>query len=68
MANLKHLAAQGTLMPPINPRLISQEEAAEMIGVSYSNFKKLEREGKLSFKRRMDLIYLPNKTLLCLQK
>lgn len=54
MANLKHLAQKGTLMPPIKPRLIKKEEAAEMLGVSYSNFKKLEREGKLKgIPRRM---------------
>ena len=53
ISNLKHLATAGSLMPPITPRLISQEEAAKMLGIGYSNFKKLEREGKIIFQRRM---------------
>jgi predicted DNA-binding transcriptional regulator AlpA len=53
LANLKHLAEKGTLMPLVAPRLINQQEAADMLGVSLSNFKKLEREGAFSFKRRM---------------
>lgn len=53
VAELKHLAEHGETMPAIMPKLITQEEAAAMLGVSYSNFKKLEREGAFSFKRRM---------------
>ena len=52
-ANLKHLADKGTLMPTIIPKLLDQTEAAEMLGISLANFKKLEREGAFSFQRRM---------------
>jgi hypothetical protein len=51
-ANLRHLAEKGTLMPVIPPKLVTQEEAAAMLGIGLSNFKKLEKEGKFSFKRR----------------
>ena len=53
VANLRHLAAKGTLLPAIPPRLICQAEAAELLGISVSNFKKFEKEGRLPFKRRM---------------
>jgi predicted DNA-binding transcriptional regulator AlpA len=52
VANLRHLAEKGTLMPVIPPKLVTQDEAAEMLGIGLSNFKKLEKEGKFSFKRR----------------
>jgi hypothetical protein len=52
IANLRHLAEKGCLMPVIPPKLVTQEEAAEMLGIGLSNFKKLEKEGKFSFKRR----------------
>ena len=53
IGNLKHLSEKGELLPAIMPKLIDQEEAASMLGVSLSNFKKLEREGAFSFKRKM---------------
>lgn len=53
LTQLKHLAEKDELLPPIPPKLVDQTEAAEMIGVSYSNFKKLEREGKIPFPRKM---------------
>ncbi len=52
-ANLKHLASKGELMPAIVPKLIDQREAAEMLGLGYSNFKKLEKENAFPFSRRM---------------
>jgi len=52
-ANLKHLANKGKLMPPIVPKLVNQREAAEMLGLGYSNFKKLEKEDAFPFHRRM---------------
>lgn len=52
-ANLKHLAEKGTLLPAIIPKLLDQTEAAEMLGISLANFKKLEREGAFTFQRRM---------------
>lgn len=53
LANLKHLSETGKLVPAIIPKLIDQTAAAEMLGVSLSNFKKLEREDAFTFKRRM---------------
>jgi excisionase family DNA binding protein len=53
VAQLRHLAVKGCPMPPIAPKLLSLEEAADMLGISYSNFKKLEREGHFPFKRKM---------------
>jgi hypothetical protein len=52
IANLHHLASKGTLLPVVVPRLVSQEEAAETLGIGLSNFKKLERCGMLSGIRR----------------
>ncbi len=52
-ANLKNLANKGRLMPAVVPKLINQREAAEMLGLGYSNFKKLEKEKAFPFNRRM---------------
>jgi len=52
-ANLKYLANKGRLMPPVAPKLVNQREAAEMLGLGYSNFKKLEKEDTFPFHRRM---------------
>ena len=52
-ANLRNLANKGRLMPIVVPKLINQREAAEMLGLGYSNFKKLEKEKAFPFCRRM---------------
>ncbi|MCK4983222.1 MAG: hypothetical protein KAS17_09880, partial [Victivallaceae bacterium] len=52
-ANLKNLANKGRPMPAVVPKLINQREAAEMLGLGYINFKKLEKEKAFPFKRRM---------------
>ena len=52
LSNLKSLANKGELLPPVQPRLIDQREASEMLGISLANFKKLEKEGAFSFQRR----------------
>ena len=52
LSNLKHLANKGELLPPVQPRLIDQREASEMLGISLANFKKLEKEGAFCFQRR----------------
>ena len=52
-ANLKNLANKGRLMPVVVPKLINQREVAEMLGLGYSNFKKLEKEKAFPFNRRM---------------
>jgi predicted DNA-binding transcriptional regulator AlpA len=53
LSNLRHLADKGSLAPAVTPRLIDQKEAAEMLGLGHSNFKKLEKEGEFPFSRRM---------------
>ncbi len=53
LTNLKHLADKGTLAPPIVPKLVDMNQAAEMLGIGISNFKKLERDGAFPFKRRL---------------
>lgn len=53
ISQLTSLAEHGTLKPIIAPRLLDQKEVAEMLGIGYSNFKKLEAEGAFPFKRKM---------------
>ena len=53
ISQLISLAEHGTLKPIIVPRLITQKETAEMLGIGLSNFKKLESEGAFPFKRKM---------------
>jgi len=53
LSNLKSLAERGETLPVETPKLIDQETAATMLGIGLSNFKKLEREGKFPFKRKM---------------
>ena len=51
--NLTALAKTGELAPVIAPKLIKPQEAAEMLAVSYSQFRDLEKEGAFPFRRRM---------------
>lgn len=44
---------RGMRIPLVVPKLINQREAAEMLGLGYSNFKKLEKEKAFQFHRRM---------------
>ncbi|NLE24650.1 MAG: hypothetical protein GX625_04790 [Clostridiaceae bacterium] len=53
ISNLKHLEAKNDFLPNVIPKLITQQEAANMLGVGLSHFKKMEKEGQFSFKRRM---------------
>ena len=54
IANLKHLASKGKMLPEIKPKLIDQREAADMLGLSYSNFRKMERHSMFpTIKRKM---------------
>lgn len=53
LANLKSLSIRGVLMPTVEPKLIDQRQAAEMIGISYASFKAIERAGEFPFNRRM---------------
>lgn len=51
--SLAYLAKKGEQMPPIPPRLITGQEAAEILGISFSQLRTLEREGAFPFKRRI---------------
>lgn len=53
ISQLTSLAEHGIPKPVIIPKLIDQREAAEMLGISHSNFKKLEAEGAFPFQRKM---------------
>lgn len=53
ISQLTSLAEHGTPKPVVVPKLIDQREAAEMLGISHSNFKKLEAEGAFPFQRKM---------------
>jgi len=53
LAQLKNLAAHGEALPPIPPKLVDQTEAAEMLGISLANYKKMEREGRIPIPRKM---------------
>lgn len=53
ISQLTSLAEHGTLKPAVIPKLIDQREAADMLGIGLSNFKKLEGEGAFPFKRKM---------------
>ena len=48
---MRALAKQGAAAPP--PRLVDGKAAAEMLGISYSQFRALEAEGAFPFRRRM---------------
>ena len=52
VTSLSYIVKHGTPMPAVVPRLISTQEAAEMLGISSSQFRALEREGEFPFKRR----------------
>ncbi|UKI31432.1 MAG: hypothetical protein L6W00_27235 [Lentisphaeria bacterium] len=45
ISQLTSLAEHGTLKPTVVPKLIDQREAAEMLGIGLSNFKKARRGG-----------------------
>jgi len=53
IGNLRHLSQRGELIPDVQPRLLTQDEAATMLGICKSNFKKMEAEGKLPINRKM---------------
>jgi predicted DNA-binding transcriptional regulator AlpA len=50
--NLDALAKTGELAPAIPQKLITPQEAAELLSISYSNFRAMEKAGKFPFKRR----------------
>ena len=53
ISQLTSLAERGCCKPAITPKLIDQRQAAEMMGIGLSNFKRLEAEGVFPFKRKL---------------
>lgn len=53
ISQLTSLAEHGKLKPIIIPRLVDMKEAAEILGIGLSNFKRLECENAFPFKRKM---------------
>ena len=53
ISQLTSLAEHGKPKPLLIPRLLDMKEAAELLGIGLSNFKKLESEGAFPFKRKM---------------
>ena len=45
---LKHLSEKGRLAPEVPNRVIKRPELAEILGLSLSNLKKLEKEGHIN--------------------
>ncbi len=52
-SNLRHVIAKGEILPVVQPRLINQQETADLLSIGLANFKKLERANAFPFKRKM---------------
>ena len=50
---LSSLAKRGSPPPEVTPRLIRAPEVADLLAISYAEFRKLESEGAFPFKRRV---------------
>jgi len=53
IAQLRSLAERGDSLPVSLPKLVTQTEAAEMLGISLAHFKNLENAEAFPFKRKM---------------
>ena len=53
ISQLTSLAEHGKPKPVIIPRLVDMKEAASILGIGLSNFKKLEGENAFPFQRKM---------------
>lgn len=53
ITQLRYLSEKSEHKPNIKPKLLSQREVADILGISLANFKKLEREGAFNFERKM---------------
>ena len=51
--NLHALAKTGELAPAIVPKLLTQQEVAEILVIAGSQFRKLEKEGIFPFRRKL---------------
>lgn len=52
ISQLTSLAEHGCRKPTVLPKLVDQRQAAEMLGIGLSNFKRLEASGAFPFKRK----------------
>lgn len=53
ISNLRSLLKRNELQPIVPPRLLTQQDVADMLNLGLSNFKKLEKDGVFPFKRKM---------------
>ncbi len=51
--NLHAFAKTGELAPAIAPKLLTPQEVAEMLAISYSQLRSLEKEGAFPFRRKL---------------
>ena len=56
---LSQLLKSGEPLQVIKPKLLTPQEAAEMLAISYSQFRALEKEGAFPFRRKL----IGNKTV-----
>ena len=52
IANLKNISKNGSPIKEIEPKLLSQKEVADMLGIGFSNFRKIEALGEFPFRRK----------------
>lgn len=57
--HLNSLVKTGELAPAIAPKLLTPQEASELLAISYSQFRALEKEGAFPFRRKL----IGNKTV-----
>ena len=50
---LSQLLKSGEPLQVIKPQLLTPQEAAEMLAISYSQFRALEKEGAFPFRRKL---------------
>ena len=51
--NLHALAKTGELAPAIAPKLLTPQEVSELLSISYSQLRSLEKEGACPFSRKL---------------
>ena len=52
VVQLRSLAKTGEVLPVVIPKLIDRKEAADMLGLGLSLFRKLESDGVFPFRQR----------------
>ena len=53
IANLRSISEKGTPLKEVQPKLLTQQNVSEMLGIAFSNFRKLEAQGEFPFRRRL---------------